>query len=122
MKVYLAGGMRSGWQKYVKEAVSGVQFIDPRLHFLDEPDEYTTWDLMAIRRCDLVFAYLERTNPSGMGLALEIGYAKALGKPVILVNEKTGYIDMLKAMADVTYTDLNQGAQFLQSLNRMEGE
>jgi nucleoside 2-deoxyribosyltransferase len=68
---------------------------------LADPAEYTAWDLHAIRKCDLVLAYLEESNPGGPNVALELGYAHALGKPIILVNEKKSRItSMLDQIAD----------------------
>jgi nucleoside 2-deoxyribosyltransferase len=87
-KVYLAGGMRSGWQETVMAACPGVEWLDPRTHGLRDPKEYTAWDLQAVRDADVVFAYLEKSNPYGFNLAFEVGYAHALGKPIIFVDEK----------------------------------
>lgn len=89
LKVYLAGGMKSGWQDEVIHKVPDCIFLDPRSHGLIDENQYTRWDLEAIQASNLVFAYLEKTNPGGYALALELGYAKALGKPIILVDEKS---------------------------------
>jgi len=100
--VYLAGGLRSNWQDFVIRACPALKFFDPREHGLSDATSYTSWDLEAIRRCRWLFAYLERDNPGGYALALELGYARALGKEVIFVDEKsrTGneigqYLEML---------------------------
>ena len=69
MKVYLSGGMRSGWQDKVIAECPGLEFIDPRDHGLHSSMEY----MLSVRRCDILFAYLEKDNPSGLGLALEVG-------------------------------------------------
>jgi nucleoside 2-deoxyribosyltransferase len=62
---------------------------------------------------------MEKTNPSGFGLSVEIGYAKALGKTVILVletgHEKDKYLLFLKNVADVVYDNLQDGVDFLSS-------
>ncbi len=84
MKTYLAGGMRSGWQ----DKFDGYDVVDPRDNQTKIPREYTFWDVAHLQLCDLVFAYLEDDNPSGFGLAVEIGIAIGRGKPVIFVNEK----------------------------------
>ena len=122
-KVYLAGGFRSGWQDRVVEAVPGLSFTDPRTHGLAEPDQYTFADLVAIECCDWVFAYLEAKNPGGYSLALEVGYARALGKFIVLVDEQTSpedpasqYLEMLRASADVTLAALPEGIKYLKSL------
>lgn len=125
MKVYLAGGMRGDdWQRSVIEQFpmvkySGVTFFNPRRHGLDWADAYTTWDLTAIEHCDVVFAYLQSDNPSGVGMAAEIGYAKALGKKVILVmdeREDERYWLFVEHMADVVEVGMEPAIQVLQAL------
>ena len=99
MLIYLAGGFATDWQDQVKDALKhneSIEFFDPREHKLHDPRDYTEQDLKAIRECDMVFAYLESSSPGGMNLAFEIGYAHALGKPVVFVNEKRPrYAEML---------------------------
>jgi len=87
MRIYLSGGMRGDWQDRVMAACPGHDYLDPRSHKLTDPAAYTAWDLDAVRRSDLVFAYMAADNPSGYGLALEVGYAIGLGIPVLLVDE-----------------------------------
>jgi hypothetical protein len=124
-KVYLAGGFRSGWQDRVIAGVSRFSFFDPRVHGLQDNGHYTLWDLEAIRRSDLVFAYLEATNPGGYALALEVGFAKALGKRIILVDEKGAAdehagrsLGMAHAVADVSFRTFDEGFQYLQLLEK----
>lgn len=124
MKVYLAGGFRSNWQEHVKSAVPMVRYFDPREHNLQDKAQYTLWDLEAIRHCDVVFAYFEKTNEGGYALALELGFAKALGKRIVLVDEKSQfsdttrrYLGMLHAVAEVVLEDIDEGITFLQSLS-----
>jgi nucleoside 2-deoxyribosyltransferase len=123
--IYLAGGFQSGWQDELLANVKGFRFYDPRVHRLGNGDQYTIWDLEAIRRSDWVFACLEASNPGGYSLALEVGYAKALGKRVILLNEKesdpTGgrYLGMLNAAADVKVASLDEGIAFLLQLQAL---
>jgi len=129
IKVYLAVGMRSAWQNKVKEQVNAI-FFDPynkergnekikeNLSF----QEYTSWDLHSIRMSDVVFVYGERSNP-GVGYLIEAGYAKGLGKTVILVLEPGNehitdrYLDFVKAVSDVVYTDLNEGILMLKMMS-----
>ena len=83
MKVYLAGGMQDGWQ----DRFSGdFEFLDPRSWSDPDPATYTARDLDAIRQADAVLAYMDSANPSGYGLSLEVGFAHALGKPVVFVD------------------------------------
>lgn len=88
MKVYLAGGMKSDWQDRVMEACPEHTYFDPRTHGLSDPEEYTKWDLEHVEKSDLVFACFTKDNPSGFGMCIEIGYANALGIPVLLVDEQ----------------------------------
>ena len=117
MKVYLAGGMHSNWREPIKQAMA---CYDPHDHGCVDEQEYTAWDLAGIRRADVLFAYLDADNPSGYGMATEIGYARALGKLVIFVCEPAHpqhqYFGMCRAMADVTYTTLEDGIHFLLTL------
>jgi len=127
MRVYLAGGMRSGWQDKVKkltEKYFTFSFYDPRDKEYDgKPTliEYGTWDLHYIKRCDIVFAYMERTNPSGVGMACELGYAFAMGKTVILVleegneSQKDRYLQFMKKVSTITYDNLEDAIKYLAS-------
>ena len=103
MIIYLAGGMKSKWQDKVIAACPQHEFIDPRNHGLVDENEYTDWDLAGIRKSDLVLAYMDTDNPSGYGLCLEVGYAKALNIPVWYVCEDTSgrqkYFGMVRACA-----------------------
>jgi nucleoside 2-deoxyribosyltransferase len=118
-KVYLAGGLKSGWQNQVKK-LRGFTFFCP----LDKEkpgmtlDEYGTWDLHYIKQCDIVFAYMEQSNPSGIGMSVEIGYAKALNKTIILVLEPCEdrkYLQFMKKVADITFDDFLDGIKYLQN-------
>lgn len=97
-------------------------FFDPRLHNLEQPAQYVAWDLHFIKQCDLVFAYMEETNPSGYGLAMEVGYAKGLNKTIIMVDEKSPkdadferYFRAIHEIADVCFPSLKEGLEFLKS-------
>jgi len=128
MKVYLAGGMHSGWQDRVKtQGPSIVRYLDPCTHGLHQEREYTAWDLLALRSADVVFVYFEADNPSGYGLNLEAGFAHALGKTVVFVDEKTAVdpiagrrLGMLRSIADVVLDNLGDGIELLHSLARAQ--
>jgi len=110
-KVYLAGGFRSGWQAQVAAELSQFEILDPSVHNIMDPAEYTRWDLEAIRRSDYVLANMEATNPGGYALALEIGFAKALGKNVILVDQISDptidrYFEMVRQCSDFVFHTL----------------
>ncbi|KKK63850.1 hypothetical protein LCGC14_2990150, partial [marine sediment metagenome] len=44
-----------------------VEWYNPLTHGLTRPQDYTIWDLEHIRLCDVVFAYMEASNPCGLG-------------------------------------------------------
>lgn len=109
-KIYLAGGLKSNWQDRAAEFLSGCELLDPRtwqetgLSGYSHAVKYTESDLSAIRACDVLVAYMDSTNPSGFGLCIEIGYAKALGKTIIFVDlledARSKYFDMARVMAN----------------------
>lgn len=89
MKVYLAGGMHSNWRDMVLAGVGhGVVFLDPCSENMPCP-KYVKCDIEMIAECDVLFGFMEASNPSGLGLATEIGYAHGLGKFIMLTDEKS---------------------------------
>ena len=127
-KVYLAGGMKSDWAKRVKESSNNFYWLDPKekeykdnSKIIMEVNEYGKWDLHFIKQSDIVFVYVERTNPSGIGLSVEAGYAKGLGKTVILVLEpnhdtiKDTHLSFITQVADIVFEELESGINYLKS-------
>jgi nucleoside 2-deoxyribosyltransferase len=117
LAVYLAGGMKSGWQDRVIAAHPEMRFLDPRSHGLTTEEEYTEWDLQAIRLSDVVLAYMDTGNPSGFGLSLEVGYANALGKRILYVCEDASprqkYFGMVRACSDRVLASLDEAIALL---------
>jgi nucleoside 2-deoxyribosyltransferase len=119
VKIYLAGGFRSGWQTIAHEALPEHELLDPSKHNLQHVSEYVLWDLDAIRHSDLVIAYMERSNPGGYSLALEVGFAHALGKKIILVEEhpcteRHRYFSMVREVATKTFSSLAEALDFVE--------
>jgi nucleoside 2-deoxyribosyltransferase len=119
--VYLAGGFRSRWQRRVHERLGTTYVVlDPAEHGLTDRIDYTRWDLSAIKRCDVLLAYMEALNPAGYSLALEVGYAHALGKPIIYVCELEGdrarYFEMVRTVATYEAGSLNAALDILEQL------
>jgi len=121
-RVFLSGGFRSGWQDGVVRAYPGVSYLDPRRHGLELPSQYTAKNLADIAEADIVFAHMDVDNPSGFGLALEVGFAKALGKPVILSDEKSAgdpeferYFATIVETADASFRSLDAAISRLGS-------
>ncbi|MFA6057838.1 MAG: nucleoside 2-deoxyribosyltransferase domain-containing protein [Taibaiella sp.] len=123
IKVYLAGGMNSDWQSIVmKEFDNKFVFFNPQQHNLDESVEYTAWDLFFVKKADIVFAFMGENNPSGIGLSLEVGFAKALGLTIILIDEKSKNdfefkkkFRIVRESATVVYDSLDKGISYLNS-------
>jgi hypothetical protein len=127
--VYLAGGMRTRWRERVAEGITGLHVISPSEKEQQREmslAEYGTWDLHFIRQADIIFGYMERTNPSGIGLACELGYAFGKDKTVILVLEKDSehfkdrYLAFLEKVAGVVFYDLNKGIEYLNTFGQDE--
>jgi len=79
-----------------------------------KPNVYTTWDLHGVATAEVIFAYMEKDNPSGYGLSLEIGYALGKGKLVIFVNESTNkHLPIVEEASSVLFKSLEEGLYFL---------
>lgn len=125
-KVFLSGGMNtSNWQKTVIEQTdkNGFIFFNPREHKLENSKEYTIWDLHYVKECDFVFAYMQEDNPSGYGLTLEVGYAAALGKGIILIDERSNvddkfqqYFKIVREASTIIFDNLTDGIKFLKNI------
>lgn len=86
--VYLSGGTHTDWRERVKKECPGHIYLDPTQHGLEDPKDYAPWCLAGIEKADIVFAYLEATNPRGFNTCFELGVAHASGCGVIVVDEK----------------------------------
>lgn len=132
-KIYLAEGMRSNWQDQVMNIKrypdQTMTFYDPRNKNVENErklslEEYGTWDLHYIKQCDIVFGYMERDNPSGVGMACELGYAFCIGKTVITViesgnlHQEDRYIQFMKKVSHITFDTLEEGIEYLKTFSR----
>lgn len=124
MIVYLSGGMRSGWQARVRFALPGVRVADPSQHRLESSADFTAADLHGLRLCSVVLGYIERDNASPMGLAAELGYAKALGKQIVLASEllDARHLRFVHQLADVLVGDIDEAVAVVRCMWRMIGE
>jgi len=117
-KIYLAGGFRSGWQAVVKSKLQGFELLDPSAHDIEDPVEYTRWDLAAVRDSEIVLANMEASNPGGYSLALEVGFAKALGKSIYLVDQiedpsLSRYFEMVRQCSNRIFSSLNEAIEYI---------
>lgn len=120
--IYLAGGFKSGWQKAVIKVLKEWHIFDPSSHNLPEPSDYTKWDLNAIERSDVLLAYMEKDNPGGYALSLEVGYAKALGKLIVLIEEhpdeqRYRYFEIIREVADLRFDTVDEAIDYLAPLS-----
>lgn len=126
--VYLAGGFKSDWAIRVKECSDNLLYINPKEkeykrgeRIVMDVNEYGRWDLHFIKQSDVVFVYVERSNPSCIGLCCEAGYAKGLGKTVITILEpnhetiKDAYLSFITQVSDIVFEDLDSGIAYLKS-------
>jgi hypothetical protein len=93
-KVYLSGGFVTGWQEEVEARVEADFYNPEKLKIPSvpqpySPDIYAPLDRIAIENSDIVFGYLEASNPTPINIVAEMCYAKGLGKITILCNEWT---------------------------------
>lgn len=127
-KVYLAGGFKSDWANKVKSSSSNFIWINPKEkefnngeRVIMDVNEYGKWDLHFIKKCDIIFVYVERTNTSCIGLCCEAGYAKGLGKTVITVLEpnhetiKDSYLSFITQVSDIVFETFEDGLEYLKS-------
>jgi nucleoside 2-deoxyribosyltransferase len=122
-KVYLAGGFKGGWHELVKSCLeNNFIFFDPQVHNLDDPKKYTAWDLYHIDKCDILLGFMSETNPSGFGLALEIGYARAKGKMIVLVDMRSPvdkefqrYFSICHESSNIVLSSLEEAINFLKT-------
>ena len=118
-KIYLAGGFRSNWQAQVAARLAGAfELLDPSSHNIQDPAEYTRWDLEAVRQSDIVLANMEASNPGGYALALEVGFAKALGKRIFMVDQVEDpsvkhYFEMVRQCSERAFSTLDEALDHL---------
>lgn len=122
LTIYLAGDMRSDWQDWFIKALDGypIHWIDPRTHGLKDENEYTKWDIDGVKAADVVLAFLHAENPSGQGMSLEVGYAAAMGKHIVWVDNGSHpharYFGMCRALASAKFLEGNEAIAYLKGL------
>ena len=127
-KVYLSGGFKSNWSDEVINTSRNFDWINPKNKEFNNDEnlkmnvnEYGKWDLHFIKQCDILFVYVERTNPSCIGLCCEAGYAKGLNKTVITVLEPNHetindrYLSFITQVSDIVFEKFEDGVKYLNS-------
>jgi nucleoside 2-deoxyribosyltransferase len=126
MNIYLAGGF-GNWRDQFRKAFETsprINFLDPGAHgHVKNESAYTFLDLDQVNRADMLVAYLEPENPSLYGSSLEIGYAHAMAKPVVLIDaltpagdKRSRYFGMARSVAQVVVPTIPEAIEFLESL------
>ena len=106
---YLAGGFYDGWRGSVVEALGLArdEYITPEQDNNQQAAlTFVTDDLRAIDRCTAVIACLTPAHPC-RGTAAEIGYAFAMGKPILLVMSDPVPELFLVAISQRLFTSTN---------------
>jgi hypothetical protein len=97
IKVYLSGGTVTDWQDEVIDRFVGwdnVEFYNPKTFEVGadtrpSPSLYSPMNKHKIDECDIVFAFLESSNPTPINIVAEVGYALGRGKIVVFCNNWT---------------------------------
>lgn len=102
IRVYLAGDLSKNgrWRKRVIDrfaAFTNVEFMSPVDTLSYDPVQlrranklntvFVDCDLTKVQECEILFVYLRSCGSRHSGSSAEVGYATALGKLVILVND-----------------------------------
>lgn len=134
--VYLAGGMKSGWQDDVMAffddfiTEGSVTFFDPRKN-PKEPEKYRAADKAAWEEADIVFGYAESSNPALFAMCIELTggfYKKArtifvdglrpegMGTPEKIEEEKKRqrYLSFVETVSHRKATSLEEGISILE--------
>lgn len=124
-KIYLAGGFRTGWQSIVKSKLNDFELLDPRSHDIEDPEAYTRWDLEAVQKAEIVLANMESSNPGGYSLALEVGFARALGKTIYFVDQiedpsVSRYFEMVRQCSDRIFKSLEGAIEYIEEHERVK--
>lgn len=124
MIVYLTGGFRGDWHQQVIEQCPQFTFQQSVKYGVYDASKYILKELEMIKSSDVIFVYLESGSRDSHSLSLEIGYAKALGKSIILVDEKSSINfefwqdwDMCRYACDSIFMTLEEGINYLRGIH-----
>lgn len=118
--VYLAGPISGckpdeimGWRKQAqtelaKTNIIGLCPIDVQTEGVDLKSIAVLRDQMDVERCDAVLMNLTGATRVSIGTMVELGWASALNKPIILVMEKGNIHEhgFVSTLVDDLYSDL----------------
>jgi nucleoside 2-deoxyribosyltransferase len=123
VNVYLSGHMHNNWREKIIIACSqlDINFLVPFKGTIKTDERFfAVRDKLSLNSSDIVFAYIQDTpdykNARYFGLGLELGYAAAQNKVIILVNElkdKIESFDFAIPFATAYTNDFNEGIELL---------
>ena len=97
--VYLAGGMKSGWQDRIRADLRKLQekglvrWSDPRDSLTKNQGEIKLLNAVRIKTADIIFTNEQDRDSQIAAINLELKFARQLGKNIIvLAARETGYL------------------------------
>jgi len=100
--------------------ITAFIFVDKYRFAAGEEKEMMKQAMSDIDECDLLIA---ETSDKAIGIGVEVGYAKAKGKPIVYMRHKDAeHSTTISGMSDyhVIYTDTSDlNAQLTDALNKM---
>lgn len=111
-KVYL-GGCLGNWRKDLEAKCPEVEFLDPFSFNQTRMAEFVSKDLELIKNADACLFLIQYKVYSGA--CVEIGFASALGKPIIIVFKLEDRVDpMMIGCSTGFYTDIEPAIEKLR--------
>jgi 2'-deoxynucleoside 5'-phosphate N-hydrolase len=81
-----------------KAGITPIVFVDHYKFDLSQEREMMKQAMTDIDRCDIIIA---ETSHKGIGIGVEVGYAKARGKPIIYMRgQETGHSTTVSGISD----------------------
>ena len=134
MYVYTAGYMtgslsdRFNWRKVLEDVMklkdSPIKFLHPQVEAGVIPGQgdnniYGLNDILLIQKCDLVVAYFDLKVARCLGASLEMGYAHALQKPIIMIDKSPdiGSLDLNRFIASSIHHKISSAAKHLDFIS-----
>ena len=103
-----------------RAAIEPFVFVDNFKFNVDQEKEMMQQAMMSINECDLLIA---ETSDKGIGIGIEVGYAKAKGKPVIYIrNQNAEHSTTVSGISDfqIIYADIEDLRQkFFEIISRL---
>lgn len=75
-------------QGYLQEVTEMGSVTQNSGHYFDKEKAIVSKDFLDVKRCDIVVVNLIGSKKVSIGTMIEIGWANALGKPVVLIIEE----------------------------------